>query len=360
MSLPCDLLSKAARRRYRMRRTAVLKSKAATCELMSLMSPSSSVENGHAHLGQLQSCNTAEFGQRLEVIEKKLDSLLALAPPGMYNPVCGNVFDAFPTVPAYISSMSLASFAAVPDYGVPSDSLSRQCSAVRTVQSWWRRCVQKRSQDLCKVLPASVAELPICHIAAIIYDWSPWDFIELREIRCIASTGKSNFAVIASHTSLYEESSLLSILVEKTFESRPISSPFAGELLCTGHADFNSVQVHMSDQGKEEHEKKQVATNCDNRDDKEEADKIKKASSTRIAAVQKLPDEAFLPEQAYWLAKVITDAMELNDVALQVADQIITTSDGLVEELHLEEKRQLNELADQVRRSRKQSKKGRK
>ena len=348
MSLPCDLLCKAARRRYRMRRTAVLKSKAATCELMSLMPPSTSVKNGHAHLGQWQACNPAEFGHRLEIIEKKLDSLLAFAPPGISNPCGGNVFDAFPTVPEYIPSMSLASFAVVPDYGVPSDSLFRQCSAVRILQSWWRRCVQKRSQDLCKVLPASVAELDICRDSALTDGWNPWDFMELREIESIAATHKFNFVLIASRTSLYENSSLLSLLPETTLESRLNRSPFAGKLPSTGQADFSSVQVHIPDQGKEEHEKKQVATNCGNRDDTEEADKIKQASSIRIAAVQKLPDEAFLSEQAYWLAKFITDSMELNDVALQVSDQIITTRDGLVEELRLEEKRQLDELADQV------------
>lgn len=95
----------------------------------------------------------------------------------------------------------------------------------------------------------SIASSPI--VAA---DWNPWNFFELHETRQISATDKCNFVLISMRTPLYDDSGLLSLLLESniaTRHSRLTSSPLSGELPLKRQPDSNSLQAYISDEGKD-------------------------------------------------------------------------------------------------------------
>lgn len=91
----------------------------------------------------------------------------------------------------------------------------------------------------------------------------------------------------------------------------------------------------------------------------EEVTRLKRLHSHRMDAVMKIPEEAFGGEQAYWLAKFVTDAFGLNNVALMLADGIITSRTELLEELQREGDIELADLAASSRGKRRKRKKNR-
>ena len=102
-------LSKAAKRRMRNRRTAVVKAQQASCRIMEV------VEGGAA-----ERCGESNVAASLQRLETKLDAVMQF--------LC-----CLPLNGGSVAETQVA------DYGTPVEVLQRQCTAARTVQQAWKR-----------------------------------------------------------------------------------------------------------------------------------------------------------------------------------------------------------------------------
>ena len=67
-----------------------------------------------------------------------------------------------------------------------------------------------------------------------------------------------------------------------------------------------------------------------------ESKSIRRRYKRFMYAARTLPHEAFASDEAYWLAKMVSDGMGLNNVALMAADGLLQPREYLLEELRRE------------------------
>ena len=120
--------SKSQKRRSRMRKCAIMKSKVASGDLSFHLGCGG---GGSRFPGHGQDIPTSMVTYRLELIEYKLDALL-------FAHMASQKDGEETTLGAYCPNVSATDASLYSSFGTASEELSKQCAAARMLQRWWR------------------------------------------------------------------------------------------------------------------------------------------------------------------------------------------------------------------------------
>jgi len=306
----CDALplSKSARRRYRIRRTAILKSSSCSKQLLSHLKTDryESLDKLPETLTNTGLDTMRDLDDRLVYIQQLVYEVLQqLIWSNSYNSLLWQVSD-------YDATESLLQHFQADDpqqdvsYKPPKDSFCSNLSA--SVEASGTNLVMGVSNvshsGYWETLPQS-----LCCIAVPKSPTPPSSEIGSDSLLMWKPGAKSDFIRLGSDSYL-ELREAAAVILQRFHRRKYMATDQEAFVIPTGEVLMQAAQ--------------------------EKCPQLASKWSRCIDVMNKLPDEAFSVEQRPWLAKLISDHMEYTSLALQVADGLVTTRHMISEELQRE------------------------